>query len=151
MSVQRYMLDADVLIYMLRGLKCPDRRDERHQRADRIRDQIERNIADGASICISMITVCELEYGAAKSADAVKERRALYKVLAPFEVLEADALHVPRRYGEIRSALDKDGQPVGAMDLLVAAHALASGAILVTNNTKEFDRIKGLRVVNWVV
>ena len=149
MSSRRFMLDTDILIFMLRGLKVADPQDERRRRAERIRNRIECQISEGGQVCVSMITVCELEYGVAKAQDSASQRRALYKVLAPFEVLAADESDVPRHYGQIRSALDTCGQPVGAMDLLIAAHALAANATLVTNNTREFGRIKGLHVENW--
>lgn len=149
MNGHRYMLDTDILIYMLRGLKISDSQDERRLRAERIRNRIERVITGGGSVRVSMITVCELEYGAARSANPVKQRRALYKTLAPFEVVEADALNLPRKYGEVRNGLEKAGQPIGAMDLLIAAHALAVNATLVSNNVKEFGKIKGLQIANW--
>ena len=96
-----------------------------------------------------MVTVCELEYGAERAGEPDKERHALYKILAPFDLLGCDAVNMPRHYGLIRRELEQAGQPIGAMDLMIAAHASALGITLVTNNTKEFKRVKGLHVVNW--
>jgi tRNA(fMet)-specific endonuclease VapC len=55
------------------------------------------------------------------------------------------------RYGELRAELERSGQPIGALDTMIAAHALAANAILVTNNTREFSRVPGLRLENWAV
>ncbi|HMP72941.1 MAG TPA: hypothetical protein PKE55_06705, partial [Kiritimatiellia bacterium] len=66
-----------------------------------------------------------------------------------FEMLEADPVFVPRHYGEIRAQLERDGCPIGAMDLMIAAHARAVNATLITNNVGEFKRVHGLRVENW--
>jgi tRNA(fMet)-specific endonuclease VapC len=71
------------------------------------------------------------------------------KILAPFELFDYDAVMAPRHYGEIRAQLDGAGIPIGAMDLLIAAHARALGATLVTNSTAEFTRVDGLRCENW--
>jgi len=149
MSGERYMLDTDILVFMLRGLKLPDAKNERRVQAERIRKRIEQKLRAGSMIYISTVTVCELEYGATKADDPGKERRALYKILAPFELLGCDAMKMPRLYGEIRRNLEESGKPIGSMDLLIAAHALAAGAILVSNNVKEFSKVKGLQAINW--
>ncbi|MBT3295600.1 MAG: type II toxin-antitoxin system VapC family toxin [Verrucomicrobia bacterium] len=143
------MLDTDILIFMIRGLKDPDHTSARHTKAQRIRRRIQRHLTAGATVGVSMVTVCELEYGAGKSAHPEKERRAVSKLLAPFALLDCDAVHVPRHYGEIRCMLEKAGVPIGAMDLMIAAHAQAQGATLVTNNEAEFKRVQGLKVENW--
>ncbi len=65
----RYMLDTDILVYMPRGLKTPDRHSEARQRAERIRDRIERELRNGATVHVSMVTVCELEYGSERASD----------------------------------------------------------------------------------
>lgn len=149
MSLHRYMLDTDILIYLLRGLKIAKPQDNRRSCAERIRDQVESHSSAGSQVCVSMITVCELEYGVARAPDSARQRRALYKALAPFEFLAVDELAIPQQYGYVRYALDQCGQPIGAMDLLIAAHALAVNATLVTNNTREFGRVEGLEVENW--
>lgn len=149
MREARYMLDTDILVYMLRGLKVVNTKDERRVCAERIRGQIENHLKNGSVVCVSMVTVCELEYGALKAADPARERQALYKVLAPFELVAGDAVKLPRHYGEVRHDLTCTGRLIGAMDLMIAAHARALGAVLVTNNEADFNRVSGLRTVNW--
>jgi tRNA(fMet)-specific endonuclease VapC len=99
------------------------------------------------NICTSVIVAAELRYGCAKSGStrllkAVEDLLAEIKVL-PFDV-PADA-----EYGGIRSELEAAGKPIGGNGLLIAAHALATGATIVTDNTGEFKRIRGLSVQNW--
>ena len=149
MSADAYMLDTDTLVFMIRGLKRSRLGSDQHARAERIRRRIQRELEQGSDVTVSMVTVCELEYGAARSTHPEKERRAVSKVLAPFTLLDCDAVRVPRHYGEVRCMLEKAGVPIGAMDLMIAAHAREQGAILVTNNEDEFKRVKGLKVANW--
>lgn len=99
-------------------------------------------------IAISSITGAELTYGVAKSSSR-KNRDALDKFLAPLVVLPFDEMAM-REYGELRSHLERQGQPIGALDQLIAAHALALDAVLVTNNEREFNRVPRLRLANWV-
>lgn len=149
MTSSAYLLDTDILVFMLRGLR-PDKADApRGQSASRIRDRMRHMLDDGHRVCVSTISLCELEYGAARASMQERERRALTKVLAPFERLDADSVLLPRHYGEIRLHLEREGSPIGAMDLLIAAHARSAGAILVTHNLREFQRVPGLRVENW--
>jgi tRNA(fMet)-specific endonuclease VapC len=100
------------------------------------------------NICTSIIVAAELRYGCAKSGskrlfNAVEDLLSEIKVL-PFD-LPADA-----EYGAIRSVLEVAGTPIGSNDLLIAAHAHATGATIVTANTKEFKRVRGLKVENWL-
>ncbi len=97
---------------------------------------------------ISVVTLAELEYGASKSRHPVKNRAALDQFIAPLEVADFDR-EATVVYGRIRAALEARGRPVGAMDLLIAAHALSLGARLITNNVRELSRVPGLRVENW--
>ncbi|MCI0654700.1 MAG: type II toxin-antitoxin system VapC family toxin [Methylococcaceae bacterium] len=101
-----------------------------------------------ADIGISAITAAELAYGVAKSGSA-RNRLALEKFFAPLEIVPfgSDAW---RHYGDIRAELERRGQPIGSLDTLIAAHALALGTILVTNDQSEFLRVPKLRVENWV-
>jgi tRNA(fMet)-specific endonuclease VapC len=99
-------------------------------------------------ICTSIIVAAELRYGCAKSGSkrlikAVKDLLGEIGVL-PFDV-PADA-----EYGAIRSALEAGGTPIGSNDLLIAAHARATGATIVTANADELERIRGLKVENWL-
>ena len=99
-------------------------------------------------IGISTITLAELEYGAAKSAQPKQNRQALEQFISPLQVAAFDQA-ATEAYGRIRVMLEKTGRAVGAMDLLIAAHALSLGVRLVTNNEKGFKRVPGLRVENW--
>lgn len=96
----------------------------------------------------SIIVACEVRYGLAKNYSASVEQRA-NEVLARIPP-EPIGLGVDDAYAAIRSDLERRGQPIGQNDMLIAAHALALGAILVTDNTREFKRVKGLKVENWL-
>jgi len=98
---------------------------------------------------ISSITLAEMQYGIAKSSKPIRNQEALDQFLMPLEILEFNA-NAAIEYGKIRSALEKKGTPIGSLDLLIAAHAKNVGAVLVTNNTKEFNRVTGLKIENWV-
>ncbi len=99
-------------------------------------------------IGISSITVAELEYGAAKSQYPDHNRAALAQFLIPLEIVHFDE-QAATIYGTIRATLERSGKIIGAMDLLIAAHALSLNLTL-TNNTKEFNRVQGLALENWV-
>ncbi len=75
---------------------------------------------------------------------------AIRKVLGPFNLLDYDAIECPRHYGRIRHELEAAGQTIDSEDMLIAAHALALGAVLVTNNEAHFGRVAGLQLVNWL-
>lgn len=100
-------------------------------------------------MCISSITMAELEFGVCNSARPEQNRLALMTFLARIEVVPFDA-DAAREYGDIRAELTRKGQLIGANDLLIAAHARALGLTLVTNNGREFERVAGLKVENWV-
>lgn len=144
-----YLLDTDTLIFMIRGLKSSNRHQASRDRAQKLVARCRLAQADGDTLAVSAITVAELEFGARQSDRPDDERRAMHKVLAPFDSLDFDAIQAPARYGEVRHDLEAAGQPIGAMDLLIAAHALSIQATLVTNNTAHFRRIGGLSVENW--
>ncbi len=97
---------------------------------------------------ISAITLSELECGVAKSLQSARNKLALIEFLAPLEVLPYDDT-AAERYGRLRAFLEKQGKPIGSLDMLIAAHALALHCILVTNNEAEFRRVPGLRIENW--
>lgn len=98
-------------------------------------------------IAISAITLSELRYGVAKSAYQEKNGAALDEFIIPLEVVPFDE-QAAAAYGTIRSTLEKEGTPIGSMDLLIAAHAVSLGIALVTN-TREFKRIPGLTILDW--
>ena len=100
-------------------------------------------------IGISWVTLAELEFGAAKSQHLEKNQAALDEFVLPLEIANFDR-EAARVYGQVRATLEKKGTPIGSLDMLIGAHALALGATLATNNTREFSRIKGLSVVDWL-
>jgi tRNA(fMet)-specific endonuclease VapC len=103
---------------------------------------------DLSDIVISAITHSELEYRVAKSNRRNENQGALIKFLRPLEILPYDD-KAAADYGQIRTHLVKKGAIVGAMDMLIGAHARSIPVTLVTNNLREFKRIPGLRVENW--
>jgi tRNA(fMet)-specific endonuclease VapC len=96
-----------------------------------------------------MITLAELEYGVEKSARPEQNRIALMEFCAPLELRPFED-SAAAEYGTIRACLERRGDVIGPLDQLIAAHALAEGATLVTNNEREFRRIEGLSVENWM-
>ncbi len=130
----RYMLDTNICIYIVKN-RPPEVRNIFNERAEHI--------------CLSSITVAELLYGAEKSRRrdhnlAVVENFAAHLDILPFD--EQAAGH----YGDIRADLERKGTPIGPYDLMIAGHARSEGQVLVTNNTREFDRVGGLRIENWL-
>jgi len=100
-------------------------------------------------LCISSITVSELMYGAYKSQHVEKNLKAIEAFLLPFEIVEYD-YDAAVAYGQIRATLERKGQVIGGMDMQIAGHALALDMTVVTNNTKEFQRVDSLVLDNWV-
>lgn len=98
---------------------------------------------------ISSITLSELSFGAARSARPVQNFEALCEFLLPLEVAPYDD-SCAFTYGEVRAALEMKGQPIGSLDTLIAAHGLALDAIVVTHNLREFARVDGLRLEDWL-
>lgn len=112
----------------------------------RVRGQI--NLVGGDQVSTSAIVAAEVRFGAARKGSS-RLTRQVEIVLSSLPVLAWD---VPADlvYGEIRAAMEAAGQPVGSNDTLIAAHALAANAILVTDNTREFERMPGLKIENWL-
>jgi len=130
-----YMLDTNICIYIINA------------RPPAVLERFRRERL--GSISISSVTAAELAFGVAKSGSA-RNREALEMFLAPLEVLPFDASAI-WHYGDLRAALERRGEPIGALDTMIAAHAMASNTILVTNNTREFARVAGLRLENWAI
>ena len=148
-----YLLDTDTVIQLMRGLKITEARSVRQEQRQamglRIFDHARRRESAGHEVALSAVTVAELEFGTRKSVDYAREMEVVHRVLTPFTLLDFDARDCASRYGEIRHALEMAGKAIGSLDTLIAAHALAAGATLVTANTKEFARVPGLTVENW--
>ena len=131
----KYMLDTNICIYLIR------------KKLAQVIQRLES--LPISSLCLSSITVAELEYGVSKSRWSEKNRLALREFVAPLEVGAWDQAVTPV-YGKIRALLERKGKLIGAMDLMIAAHALSLDAQLITNNDVEFKRVPGLRVANWM-
>ena len=107
------------------------------------------NAYDVGDIAISSITVAELEFGVQKSKFIQQNKQALVQFLLPLTIVDFDA-SAANTYGLIRARLEKKGTPIGSLDTLIAAHAVSLKATLITNNVKEFVRVSGLKIENWV-
>ena len=101
-----------------------------------------------SEICISSVTFAELVHGVEKSKVIEKNRVALALLLANIEIMNFDSL-AAESYGKVRADLEKEGTSIGPLDMMIAGHAKSLGYTVVTNNTKEFERVKGLKLENW--
>jgi tRNA(fMet)-specific endonuclease VapC len=99
-------------------------------------------------IGVCSVVAAELAYGVAMSGSA-RNRQALEMFLAPLEILPFDEAAL-WAYGDLRAELERQGSPIGALDTMIAAHALSQKSTLVTNNTREFARVPGLSLEDWV-
>ena len=131
----RYMLDTNICIYLIK--KKPISVFERF-----------KQLSPG-DIGISSITLAELYYGVEKSSQKEKNLNALYQFIVPLEIFDFD-YNAALEYGMIRTELEKNGKPIGPMDLLIASHARTLNMTLVTNNEKEFIQVEDLKVENWI-
>lgn len=105
-------------------------------------------MTDAEALCTSIVVAAELRFGVAKKGSAELARRVEH-ALGSLRVLPLDG-EADRHYGRLRADLERDGRPIGANDMLIAAHALAIDAVLVTDNVFEFSRVPGLRYENWL-
>lgn len=131
----RYLLDTNICIYVLSG---------RYPSLTKRIEKLEAGMA-----VMSVVVQGELAYGIAKSQrrkDAERRLEALEKVVTVVSMPPEAGDH----YGDIRAQLEAKGTPIGANDLWIAAHARAQSLVVVTNNTREFKRVRGLKVENWV-
>ena len=134
-----YMLDTNACIHLLTD-RYPD-----FQR--RILQKLEALPSD-VPVLLSSVVVFELSYGVKKSRWRKANQEVLREFLRDFQIssFEESAALIA---GDVRAELERKGKPIGPMDTLIAAHALSLGATLVTNNTREFDRVPGLSLANW--
>ena len=131
----KYMLDTNICIYTIKN------------KPQVVREAFNQHYG---RMCISSVTLMELIYGAEKSASPEKNLRVVEGFIARLEVLNY-GIDAAVQTGQIRAELARAGTPVGPYDSMIAAHARALGLILVTNNTREFERINGLRLEDWSV
>ena len=147
-----YLLDTDIMIFLVRGLKTR-RRTKHHlamrQQARQLVERCKQAQSTGDSVGVSAITVSELEYGGQRSDRYETEIEAVRRILRPFDLYDYDAVACAEQYGRIRYELESAGATIGALDLLIAAHALGLNATLVTNNGRPFRRVSNLTVENW--
>lgn len=131
----RYLLDTNILIAMSKE-----------------RPGLNGRLArfSAGAILLSSVVVAEIEYGIAKSARRDHNRRVFDTLLTGFPIVDFNA-EAARAYGPIRAKLETQGKLIGPYDLMIAAHALALNAVLVTDNVGEFSRVEGLPVENWLV
>lgn len=131
----KYMLDTNICIYIIK------------KRPIQVLQMLQtKNIGD---ICISSITLAELEYGVEKTNQKVKNQLALAEFIAPIEILNFNDT-AAKKFGEIRALLERTGKVIGPFDLQIAAHALSEELTLVTNNVKEFEKVPDLKIENWL-
>lgn len=132
-----HMLDTNICIYVMK------------RKPEAVLQRFKAAIEAEGGLCISSITLAELEYGMQHSSAPARNERMLLQFLAPMTILPFDA-RAASAYGVIRAHLQSQGTPIGPLDTLIAGHAKVEGLTLVTNNVREFARVPGLKVENWV-
>jgi tRNA(fMet)-specific endonuclease VapC len=130
-----YLLDTNICIYII------------NQKHEQVINKFSRY--EIGAIGISTITLAELKYGAYKSQKVIQNLLAIERFTTPLEVANFDS-EAADTYGKIRADLERKGQIIGALDMLIASYALSRNLIVVTNNVKEFERIENLKVENWI-
>ncbi len=130
----KYMLDTNIAIYVIK------------MRPLDILDIFNANVG---RMVISSVTLAELLHGAEKSAAVVRNNMAVEDFVSRLDVLDYGA-KAAMHYGDIRAGLERKGTPVGVNDVHIAAHARSEGLIVVTHNSREFNRIDGLLVEDWI-
>lgn len=130
----RYMLDTNIVIYVVK------------RRPLAVLEVFNRHAGE---MCISAVTEAELIHGAEKSQQREHNLRQVEDFTSRLEVLDYGR-KAAGHYGDIRADLERKGTPIGVNDLHIAAHARSEGVVLVTNNLREFERVAGLRVENWL-
>jgi tRNA(fMet)-specific endonuclease VapC len=130
----KLMLDTNICIYLIK-----------EQPASVLDRFIAHPVGD---IGISVVTLAELEYRIAKSSRPTRNRVALEQFVSSLEIADFDR-DATVSYGKVRAQLEKKGQPIGSMDLLIAAHAISLDVRLITHNVREFGKVPGLRIEDW--
>jgi tRNA(fMet)-specific endonuclease VapC len=135
-----YMLDTNTCIFAIKGAKT-----EKYEHITTVLAEKRR-----AGLCISSITLAELEYGVANSAFPERNAVALMNILSIIEVMPFEE-SAAAEYGSIRASLRRIGRPIGPYDMLIAAHAKSLNVTLVTNNPREFEKVDGLAIDDWLI
>lgn len=130
----KYLLDTDVCIYLI------------NKRPSSVLAKL--HACRAGDVGVSAVTVAELRYGASKSQRSRQNHEALDLFLAPLEMTAFDE-SAAIAYGEIRAQLEKAGDPIGPLDMLIAGQAKSLNVVLVTNNVREFRKVKGLKIEAW--
>ena len=130
----KYMLDTNIAIYVIKRRPI---------------SALEKFNQYASQMCVSSITVAELIHGAEKSQNSQQALAVVEDFLSRLNILDYD-YSAAGHYGDIRADLERKGTPIGVNDLHTAGHARSAGLILVTNNLREFERVEGLRLDNWV-
>ncbi len=133
-EIRRFMLDTNMASYIIKGAN----------------DAVQRRLENVpmASVCISAVTQAELLRGVAKKPDAKQLPLVVNEFLLRVEILPWDS-RAAEAYAALRTVFEKEGKPLGAMDMLIAAHAVSSGAILVTNDKAFYNVRKHLSLEDW--
>ena len=129
-----YLLDSNICIFLIRNKTLL------------LRERIK--MYSPSLLHLSVITVAELEYGAAKSKNPVKEHQAVLDFVSPFKIIDFKP-NDAENFGLIRAYLEKKGTPIGPYDMEIAAQAMTNNLIVVTNNVGEFERVPWIKVENW--
>ncbi len=131
----KYMLDTDTCIYLI-NKKSPV--------------LFQKIISKPSNLfALSSVTASELLYGVAKSKHRVANLKALDDFFMSFSILAYDH-KAAKEYGDLRADLETKGKPIGPLDMLIAAHAKSQSLVLISNNQREFSRVKGLKTENWL-
>ncbi len=133
--MKRYMLDTDMCSYIIK------------ERPERVHQRFRKLAME--QLCISVVTYAELIYGVERSSSKRVNRPVIEDFVRHLDVMDWDT-EAADQYGVIRTDLEGAGTPIGAMDMMIAAHAKSLKAVLVTNNQKHFMKVKGLKIENWV-
>lgn len=147
------LLDTDTFVLLLRGASLVKPRTAREKSvatsAARIRERCRHASREGERVGLSALSLAELEFGLRASGRYEEKHPVFCQALLPFENFAFDPVLCVHHYGKVRAALEKSGKSIGPLDMLIAAHALALNATLITHNTREFRRVPGLHWEDW--
>jgi tRNA(fMet)-specific endonuclease VapC len=132
--MKRYMLDTDMCSYIIK------------EHPESVRQRFQTLAME--QLCVSVVTYAELIYGVERSSSKRINRPIIEDFVRHLDVMNWDT-EAADHYGVIRAELEAAGTPIGAMDMMIAAHAKSIKAVLVTNNQKHFTKVKGLKIDNW--